>query len=509
MLARISEQTGVSVARLRQMTFERFEPVYRDDEARARFAGRRYDTTPPERRAHRFAVCGPCLEGDAKPYLRTQWLIGWMAVCPQHGTVLVERCDACHAGLRVAPFATVASFSPATCTRCAKNVLDDSYVPAHPSVTRMQAVLWRGKCEGVTELEGLGRLTWKEMVALADVLIGMVWTGLTLAEQQQIFRLYTSDILNRPPVGDGLSIYDDRHGSLRFLAWLLEGWPDSPGAKVGLRLLIRWLAADRNRLCRHLRPLEADLWSAGPTNFEPPIRGRLRLLPVLLGTGLPRAEAVDGACPDRTPEVMIKVVSQGSQSLKAIRRHFGDIHKGKNRALETDDGEPVTDKAAAKRLVEDWDLDLEALLWHQPYLMPARRTPPKLVHKLIFSMPAGTRPERLLAAVRSFAQEEFDLKHRYALALHTDEPHPHVHVVVKAMSQEGVRLNIRKATLRKWRQAFACQLRAQGVAAKATQRAVRNRQLASTFWNSLRRGTLRAQSRNSAPVHELGTQSTN
>lgn len=278
MLARISELTSVSVARLRQMTFERFEPVYRDDEASARFAGRRYDITPPERSAHRFAVCGPCLEGDAKPYLRTQWLIGWMAVCPQHQTVLVECCDACHARLRVAPFARVASFSPTTCTRCAKSILDDSHVPAHPSVTLMQAALLRGKCEGVTEFDGLGRLTWKEMIALADVLIGMVWTGLTLAEQQQIFRLYASDILDRPPAGDGLSIYDNRHGSLRFLAWLIEGWPDSSGAKVGQGLLIRWLTADRNRLCRHLRPPGADPWSAGPTNFEPPTRERLRVL---------------------------------------------------------------------------------------------------------------------------------------------------------------------------------------------------------------------------------------
>ena len=36
-------------------------------------------------------------------------------------------------------------------------------------------------------------------------------------------------------------------------------------------------------------------------------------------------------------------------------------------------------------------------------------------------------------------------KHRYAMVLHTDEPHPHVHMVVKAVSEEGVRLNIQKA----------------------------------------------------------------
>jgi hypothetical protein len=57
--------------------------------------------------------------------------------------------------------------------------------------------------------------------------------------------------------------------------------------------------------------------------------------------------------------------------------------------------------------------------------------------------------------------------------LHTDEPHPHVHMVVKAVSEQGVRLHIRKATLREWRSEFARHLRELGVAANATPRYVR------------------------------------
>jgi len=140
----------------------------------------------------------------------------------------------------------------------------------------LQAALFRGKRDGVLELDGLGRLTWREMIALADVLIGMVWTDLTLAEQDEIFRSYTSDTRNQRREVD--RIYDCRHGSLHFLSWLTKGWPDSPGAMAGRRMLIRWLTTDRNRLCRHLRPARADPWSAGPNNFESPIRERLRTL---------------------------------------------------------------------------------------------------------------------------------------------------------------------------------------------------------------------------------------
>jgi hypothetical protein len=91
----------------------------------------------------------------------------------------------------------------------------------------------------------------------------------------------------------------------------------------------------------------------------------------------------------------------------------------------------------------------------------------------MFSMPPGTPPDKVLGAVRNFAREEFYGQHRYALTLHTDEPHPHVHLVLKAVSEQGVRLNIKKATLRHWRAEFARNLRLLGVEANATERAVR------------------------------------
>jgi hypothetical protein len=181
---------------------------------------------------------------------------------------------------------------------------------------------------------------------------------------------------------------------------------------------------------------------------------------------------------DRTrapmPEVLIKVVSGGSNNLKSIRTHFLTIGRGHHRYLEDDQGEPMLGKTSADRLIEDWDLDLEQLLGCRLYFDRPRRKPLKLVHKIIFSMPAGTSPEGLLRAVRQFAQAEF-VHHRYALALHTDDPHPHVHVVTKAVSEHGVRLNIRKATLRSWRQEFARLLTTQAIPAQATLRPARGR----------------------------------
>ena len=58
------------------------------------------------------------------------------------------------------------------------------------------------------------------------------------------------------------------------------------------------------------------------------------------------------------------------------------------------------------------------------------------------------------------------------MVLHTDQGHPHVHLVVKAVSEQGERLSIRKATLRQWREDFAGYLRELGVAANATPHSV-------------------------------------
>ena len=100
---------------------------------------------------------------------------------------------------------------------------------------------------------------------------------------------------------------------------------------------------------------------------------------------------------------------------------------------------------------------------------------PKQVHNIVFSMPAGTPPEKLLAATQKFAREKFALQNRYAMVLHTDQGHPHVHLVVKVQSEEGKRLYIRKATLREWREDFAAILRELGVAANATPAALRGK----------------------------------
>lgn len=211
---------------------------------------------------------------------------------------------------------------------------------------------------------------------------------------------------------------------------------------------------------------------------------------------------------NRAPEVMVKVLPQGSSNLKAVGRHFDYIGRQGDLALESDDGYQLQGRVG-QELIDDWGLDIDALRPQANLTALPARKPMKLVHKLVFSMPAGTPPQKVLSAVRNFAREEFHGQHRYAMVLHTDEPHPHVHLVLRATSEDERRLNIKKATLRHWRSQFAQQLRALGVPANATERAVRGEDRKSTkdgiYRARLRGDSTHARAKAEGVARELAT----
>lgn len=177
----------------------------------------------------------------------------------------------------------------------------------------------------------------------------------------------------------------------------------------------------------------------------------------------------------RAPEVMVKVLTKGATTSRAAVKHLAYLDRKGELAIETDDGEKLVGAKAAQSIVDSWDLDLSEGRTIESAGSKAHHTAPRLVHKLIFSMPPGTPPDKVLGAVRVFAREEFALQNRYAMVLHTDEPHPHVHVIVKAIGEDGERLNIRKPMLRRWRHEFARRMREQGVDANATERGARGK----------------------------------
>ena len=164
-----------------------------------------------------------------------------------------------------------------------------------------------------------------------------------------------------------------------------------------------------------------------------------------------------------TPEVIVKVTGGGTRS-GAVAAHFAYISRRGALEIETDDGERIGRPDEQKRLLDDWHLELTAGQYRRQVDGGSARRATKLVHNVVLSMPAPTPSDKVLAAARQFARLKF-AQHRYAMVLHTDQKHPHVHLVVKAENELGRRLHIDKQLLRDWREDFAQLMREQGIAA--------------------------------------------
>jgi hypothetical protein len=194
---------------------------------------------------------------------------------------------------------------------------------------------------------------------------------------------------------------------------------------------------------------------------------------------------------NHVPEVMVKVTG-GGRDTGTANAHIDYIDRHGQLDVHTYEGELLNGKDVSKFLVEDWKLDTIIHQRHRQAPLPGEKDKrAKLVHNIVLSMPQGTPPQAVLAAAQSFARENFALSHRYAMVLHdpaTDPKpkktesgkNPHVHLVVKAVSEDGERLYIRKDTLQAWREQFAHALREQGIEANATPAAIRGKAKSSS-----------------------------
>jgi hypothetical protein len=187
----------------------------------------------------------------------------------------------------------------------------------------------------------------------------------------------------------------------------------------------------------------------------------------------------------RTPEVMVKITA-GGKNIQQVKNHIAYISRNGKVSLEDESGHIYQGTKTAMEVKRDWD--------RVGYQIPREGARRREAFNIVLSMPPGTNAEAVKSAARAFATKTFP-KSQYVMALHdgteddhkkamrggknvnTKAPHPHVHLCVKAVDMEGVRLNPRKADLQRWRECFADQLIERGVLANATPRSYRKQRV--------------------------------
>ncbi len=168
----------------------------------------------------------------------------------------------------------------------------------------------------------------------------------------------------------------------------------------------------------------------------------------------------------KRPEVMVKITgrTRGAQHLK---KHFDYITRNGKLSVETKDGQVLTSRDSVRALHDDWLQD-NAVLAHGRNNLQAVQSV-----SIILSMPPGNPPDRVQEAARTWARETFADRYDWLMARHDDKDHPHVHVTVRSVSNDGKRLTAGPKELQEWRERFARELRRHGVEAEATPRQAR------------------------------------
>lgn len=130
--------------------------------------------------------------------------------------------------------------------------------------------------------------------------------------------------------------------------------------------------------------------------------------------------------------------------------------------LETHRGERLTREEELKALLDEWSTTFSA------------RTDGRDVMHLVLSFPEDVTPETARAIARD-ALAVIAGGRDWAMAVHDDTGHAHVHALVRIRGPDGRQLRTTRETMRSWREATARAARERGVAMEASPRWARGR----------------------------------
>lgn len=163
----------------------------------------------------------------------------------------------------------------------------------------------------------------------------------------------------------------------------------------------------------------------------------------------------------KAPQAIIKK-SGGPKSQGALARHLNYISRNGELELEGRDRERVCGSPALRETARDWAADDITL-----------SKVPEIAKSYVLSYPDAKDRDAVHQAGRAFAREIFSRNHEYLLVPHNDTEHPHVHVVVRALGDDGQRLAPGPDEYEGWRRRWRDELVRVGLDAAASPRWIR------------------------------------
>ncbi|HXZ08158.1 MAG TPA: TniQ family protein, partial [Paraburkholderia sp.] len=217
-LAAIARKTGLTVDRVRNMTLAGWAEA-RNDERHGRFSASGFLRQRARPAALRpLAMCGQCLASDDSPFIRTEWMIGWVAVCMKHRAVLATHCPNCGAALSLPGLNIRRHVVIGRCVRCERPLEGSHAEPARDAICEMQARLLAVKRHGTGSLPGIGPIAWTTLIGLIDVVLSAIWRPRAQHARERLFARVAPE--------ERLRIdWTSNYGAMLILAWLFADWP--------------------------------------------------------------------------------------------------------------------------------------------------------------------------------------------------------------------------------------------------------------------------------------------
>ena len=223
-LAAIANKSSLGIERVRAMTLLDWAET-RCDERHERFCAPGFWRQRARAAAVRpMAMCWACLAADDEPFIRTEWMIGWTAVCAKHRAILVPRCPACDAALSLPGLNMRREVRIGQCGRCDHMPDRARAEPALDSVCGLQERLLALKRAGSGDLPIVGPIAWQTFVGLADLVLSALWQPRARYARERLFARVVGHSGLDPE--ERLQIdWPSNYGTMLVLAWLLAGWP--------------------------------------------------------------------------------------------------------------------------------------------------------------------------------------------------------------------------------------------------------------------------------------------
>lgn len=232
-LAAIANKSGLAIERIRAMTLTEWVEARRDERHGRIGAPGFLHQRARAAASQPVAMCGRCLASDSRPFIRVEWMIGWVSVCAKHGTVLATHCPHCGAVLTMPGINRHQRFEIGRCTRC-ENLLDEANAePALDAIRQLQECMLGMKLNGTGHLPGIGFIAWETLIGLIDLVLIALWRPRAQYTREQLFARIVRDSGLDPEQRFRID-WSSNYGTMRILVWLFESWPSRMAEAVDL-----------------------------------------------------------------------------------------------------------------------------------------------------------------------------------------------------------------------------------------------------------------------------------